>query len=340
MGKQSKLQLGLLTGDPSLPYEYGPEGVSGQTERMAVDQALTALRSLDHYAVTHFGDHERLLDALRASPPELVLNLCDVGYRNRLALELNVPALLELLEIPYTGAGPVCMSLCSDKAMVRLLAAAHGIPVPGETFVDLTADPRVLPVLYPALIKPNAGCGSIGVSTGCVVNTPAEADAWLRHLATVLERPQALIQDFLTGPEYTLGLVGTPDLGITILPPLEIDYSGLDPGLPPILTYESKVDPDSPYWQALRFRKAELPVDTQARMIEHALFLFERLGLRDYARIDFRAGPDGVPRVLDVNFNPTWHWDGKLAIMAGWAGYSYPELIGMILQAATRRYAI
>ncbi|MCC5859052.1 MAG: D-alanine--D-alanine ligase [Ectothiorhodospiraceae bacterium] len=340
MGKQTKLQLGLLTGDPSLPFEYGPAGVSGETERKALEQALTAVRSLDRYTVTLFSDHEQLLDALRARPPELMLNLCDAGYRNRLALEPNVPALLELLGIPHTGAGPVCMSLCSDKAMVRLLAATHGIPVPSETFVDLTADPLVLPALYPALIKPNAGCGSIGVSAGCVVNTPAEADVWLRHLADVLERPQALIQDFLTGSEYTLGLVGNPDSGMTILPALEIDYSRLDPALPPILTYESKVDPDSAYWQALRFRKAELHVDTEARMIEHALFLFERLGLRDYARIDFRAGPDGVPRLLDVNFNPTWHWDGKLAVMAGWAGHTYPELIGMILEAARQRYAM
>ena len=340
MNGKAELRIALLSGDPALPYEYGVDGRFGEADVEAVDRALAAVDGLGAYRVNHLGDHAVLIDSLRRDPPDLVLNFCDTGFRNRLGLESNVPALLELLDVPYTGADPVCMNICSDKAMVRLLAAAHGIPVPSETFVDLCADPPVLPDLYPALIKPNAGCGSIGVTPDCVVHTPAEAERWLRKLAQELARPQALIQDFLTGPEYTLGLVGNPGDGMTILPPLEIDYSGLPDDLPPILSYASKVDPGSPYWQALRFRQAELAPETQARMVEHALFLFERLGLRDYARIDFRAGADGVPRLLDANFNPTWSWDGKLAMMAQWAGHDYPTLLGMILETARRRYGL
>jgi len=340
MGSKKSLHIGLLSGDPTLPYEYGIDNRFGEAEIEAVDKAIEAVESLDGYHVTHFGSHASLIEPLREQPPDLILNFCDTGYRNLLRNEANVPALLELLDVPYTGSDPVCMHLCSDKAMVRLIAAAHGIPVPNETFADLTADPLTLPDLYPAIIKPNAGCGSIGVTRDSVVYDAAEAKACLERLAREDERSQALMQDFLTGPEYTLGLVGNPDYGFTILPILEIDYSALDPELPPILSLGSKTDPDSAYWNALTFRQAELDPEIEARMIDYSAWLFSRLGMRDYARIDFRAGADGVPRLLDANFNPTWSWDGKLATMAQWAGYGYADLLKMILGSARQRYGM
>ncbi|MFV8835038.1 D-alanine--D-alanine ligase [Aquisalimonas sp.] len=336
------LTVGVLSGDPELPYSYGVDGRFSQEDRVAAETAVTTVNALDGYSAVALNNHSALLDTLRRVPPDLALNFCDTGYRNLLHHEPNVPALLELLEIPYTGAPSGSMAVCADKALVRLLAASHGIPVPNETVVDLHADPLALPALYPAMIKPNDGCGSLGVSPRSVVHDAAEALACLHHLAgeATTPRPRALIQDFLTGTEYTLGLVGNPGTGLTVLPLLEIDYSRLDPSLPPILSYGSKCDPDSPYWQALRFRRAELDAGTEAAMVEQAIWLFERLGLRDYARIDFRAGADGVPRLLDANFNPSWNPDGKLAIMAGWGGHSYGDLLRMILEAARRRYGL
>ena len=342
MARSTPLTVGVLSGDPDLPYAYGADGRFSSDDAAAAQIAVRTVDELDGYRAVSINDHSVMIDRLRREPPELVLNFCDTGYRNLLRNEMNIPALLELLEIPYTGATPACMSLCADKALVRLLAASHGIPVPNETVVDLTADPLVLPDLYPAMIKPNDGCGSLGVTKDAVVHDAREADAYMRWLAGAMggARPRALIQDFLTGAEYTLGLVGNPETGLTVLPPLEIDYSDLDPSLPPILSYGSKADPDSPYWQALRFRQAELDETTYAAMVDQASWLFERVGFRDYARVDFRCGADGVPRLLDANFNPTWNHDAKMAIMAGWAGYSYADLLGMILDAARARYGV
>jgi len=334
------LDVALLAGDPRLPYEYGVDGRFGEDEQEAVARARDALAGLTGLRVRVLDDHERLIDSLRAEPPQLAVNFCDTGYRNRLALEPNVPGLLELLDIPYTGSGPACMGICADKALVRQLALNHGIPVPNEMLVDLTADPLPLPELYPALIKPNDGCGSQGVTPDSVVHDAAAADAWLRQLAAEPAHGRALIQDFLTGPEYTVGVVGNPEQGLEVLPILEVDYSRLPTDLPPILSYGSKVDPESPYWQALRFREAELPEAVRAQMVDQAVWLFGRLGFRDYARIDFRAGADGVPRLLDANFNPTWSWDGKLAMMAGWAGWDYAGLLARIVAAARARHGL
>ena len=342
MGRSITLTIGLLSGDPDLPYSYGVDGRFPDEDHAAAKTALDAVNTLAGYQGVALHEHARYFDDLRQKPPDLVLNFCDTGYRNLLHNEPNIPALLELLDVPYTGAAPACMGICADKALVRLLAASHGIPVPNETVVDLAADPFTLPELYPAMIKPNDGCGSQGVTPDSVVHDAAAADACLRSLAASAtgSHPRALIQDFLTGAEYTLGLVGNPDTGFTVLPILEIDYSGLDPELPPILSYGSKADPDSPYWQALTFKRAELDTGTEATLVEQAIWLFQRLGMRDYARIDFRAGGDGVPRLLDANFNPTWNADGKMAIMAGWAGYTYGDFLQLILEAARARYGL
>lgn len=334
------IEVMALLGDPRLPYPYAPTGWFGEEELGAARCLEEAVAELKDYRVRLFDDHEALIDELRREPPELVLNLCDTGYRNDWELERNVPAFLEMLGIPYTGADPMGISMGTDKAIVRSVARELGVPVPNEVFVDLTADPPVMPSGYPALIKPNSSGGSFGITSDCVVHDAEQAEAYIRYLAGIAHPPEAVIQDFLTGPEYTVGLIGNRASGFTVLPPLEVDYSALASDLPPILTYDSKADPDSPYWDKLTFKQAELDEVTRAQMIDHCAVLFHRLGFRDYARIDFRAGADGQPRMIDANTNPTWYFDGKMAIMAGWAGYSYAQMLGLILDAAVARYGL
>jgi D-alanine-D-alanine ligase len=137
----------------------------------------------------------------------------------------------------------------------------------------------------------------------------------------------------------TIGLIGNPGGKITLLPPLEVDYSGLDPQLPRILAYESKSDPASPYWTQITYREARLDEHTRQRLFSYAGLLFQRLGCRDYARFDFRTDASRNIKLLEVNPNPAWCWDDKLNLMAGLAGYSYAELLRLILEAAQTRVA-
>lgn len=335
-----RLKVAVLLGDPRLPYAYAVDGRFGGEELEAVSRLREALGQLADYRFTLLDDHTTLIDDLRARPPDLALNFCDTGFRNDWELERDIPALLEILGIPYTGADPLAISLTTDKALVRALAMGQGIAVPNETYVDLAADPLVLPNLFPCLIKPNSSGGSFGITRDCVVHDTQEAETYLRWLAGEPLVTDALLQDFLCGAEYTVGLVGNPSAGLTVLPPLEIDYTALSPELPPILTYGSKADPESPYWKKLRFRRAAIDDVKWSRLVDDSVKLFRRLGLRDYARFDFREGEDGQPRVLDVNTNPTWYWNGKLALMAEWAGYPYHELLRLILEAAVARYGL
>jgi D-alanine-D-alanine ligase len=197
----------------------------------------------------------------------------------------------------------------------------------------------VLPDRFPALVKPNTGDGSVGITQESLVRDAAETRAHLERLRAQLPGCDALVQEFLDGPEYAIGLVGNVGDGFTVLPPLEVDYGGLDPELPRILSYESKTVPDSPYWRHVRYREARIGQDRLAGLVGAARRLFRRLGCRDYARFDFRCGADGIPRLLEVNPNPAWCWDGKLQLMAGFAGHDEASLLGLILETAQRREA-
>lgn len=336
------MHVGVVFGDPRLPYSYAPSGRFGDEELNAMQAVKEALGSMAEHQVSYFDDHEALLTELPFNRPELVLNLCDTGYRNRWELELTIPAFLELLEIPYTGADPAAIVRSNDKAVVSNTAKLRGVRAPEEIFVDLRSEPFAMPERYPALVKPNVSCGSTGVTERSLVHDEAEAIATLRWLRDELQVGEALVQQYLPGAEYTVGCLGNAalpgeDSDFQVLPPLEVDFGALDPDLPRILTHASKAEPDSPYWTDVTFRRAEISDDTMALLTEACRRMCLSLGLRDYARIDFRCDAAGVPHLLDANVNPTWVKGGKLATMAEWIGLDYPALLRTILAAAERR---
>jgi D-alanine-D-alanine ligase len=337
---QGVLPVTVLLGDPRLPDTIKRDGVFNPEDHETLARLKDALRELPGYRFSYLDNHASFGTDLKAKPPELCFNLCDEGYHNDAFMELHVPALLELAGIPYTGAGPACLALCYDKALVRALAAELEIPVPLETYVQPGDQSATLPSIFPALLKPNFGDSSIGITTDAVVSTPGELVAYLSRLLDSYPGRPVLVQEFLPGAEYSVGLIGNPSTGLRALPILEVDYGGLDPSLPRILGYESKWLPDSPYWTQIRYQEASLSEAGQRALVEFSTRLFERLRCRDYARFDFRTDTSGVVKLLEVNPNPGWCWDGKLNLMAGFAGIPYSKLLGMVLEAATERLAL
>jgi D-alanine-D-alanine ligase len=334
------LSILVITGDHTVE---DPEKVGGRyndEDLQAHREMEKAFASLPGLSCTVLADHSNFLDLVRERHFDLVVNFCDTGYRNRILLEANVPAYLELLDIPYTGAPPAALALAYDKAIVRLVADAMSVPVPAELYLPfetLAGAPPDGP--YPALIKPNRADGSLGITKDAVVRSPEEARAYLDWYMDAVPARDALFQEYLTGTEYSIGLIGN-DSDLEPLPALEVDFSGLPDGLNPILSYESKAMPDSPYWTAIQYKRAAVSADEEAELINHSRRLFKRLGLRDYGRFDFRRGRDGLIKLMEVNTNPAWAYDAKLALMAGFAGMEYPQMLQRILDAACRRIGI
>ena len=329
----------IVLGDPRLPDSVKRNGRWNEEDMETIDRLKAALQELPDYHFRYLDNHASLYAELRANRAHFVLNFCDEGFNNDAFMEMHVPALLEMLDIPYSGAGPACLGLCYNKSLVRGVAQSIDVPVPAETYFNSDDLAATIPSVFPALIKPNFGDSSIGINKDAVVQTWEEAIACLGRLREQMPRCPILIQEFLTGPEYSIGIIGNPGLGYRVLPPLEVDYSRLDPALPRLLPYESKWVPDSPYWSQIGYREARLDEETRRKITDYANILFERLGCRDYARFDFRADAEGEIKLLEVNPNPGWCWDGKLNLMAQMAGLRYSDLLKLIIETAQDRVA-
>ena len=328
----------VLLGDPSLPDTVKLGGKFNEEDFATVNKLKQALASLTEWSFEYHDAHTTMLAEIARNKPQLALNLCDEGFANDATKELHVPAYLEMLDIPYTGAGPKTLGLCYDKSFTRLVAESLGIPVPMQSIIAPTDDSVRLPSIFPALLKPNTGDSSIGITKDAVVHNADELVAYFNELKQNFAGTSILVQEFLSGPEYTVGLIGNPGIGFEMLPILTVDYSALDNDLPPILGYESKWDPASPYWKKIRYSEALDLTDEKRRALQdYSSMLFEKLECRDYARFDFRTDLEGEIKLLEVNPNPGWCWDGKFNLMAEMAGYSYAQMLQMIIKSAQVR---
>jgi D-alanine-D-alanine ligase len=339
-GKVQQIDVTVLMGDHRLPDLVKRGGTFNPEDMDTVQRLKDALSELPNYTFRYLDNHSTLERDLRALRTDLVFNLCDEGWNNDPFKELHVPAMLDVIGVPYTGAAAGGLAACFDKGLVRAVAASLDVPVPLETYVRPGDQGATLPSVFPALLKPNYGDSSVGITKDAVVYNQGALLDYLEKLRTEFPRRPILVQEYLTGAEYSVSLVGNPDQGLRALPILEVDFTKLDPNLPKILGYESKWEPDSPYWTQIKYHEATLPDHISAQMIEHSARLFERLGCKDYARFDFRADAKGEVKLLEVNPNPGWCWDGKLNLMAGYAGIRYSELLQQILTAAEERLGI
>ncbi len=339
-GKAQKIDVTVLLGDPRLPDQIKRGGTFQPEDIDTIRRLKDALSELPQYKFRYLDNHATLDRDLSDLRTDLIFNLCDEGFNNDPLKELHVPAMLDALSLPYTGGAPAALAACYDKGLVRAVAMTLDVPVPLETYVRPGDQGATLPGVFPALLKPNTGDSSEGITKDAVVTNEKSLLDYLEKLRAQFPKRSVLVQEFLTGAEYSVSLIGNPDQGLRALPILEVDFSKLDPKLPKILGYESKWEPDSPYWTQLRYIEANLPELAAQQIVEHSTRLFERLGCRDYARFDFRADAKGEIKLLEVNPNPGWCWDGKVNIMAGFAGFRYSEFLGQILAAAVERYNI
>ncbi|MGD2172714.1 MAG: methyltransferase domain-containing protein [Gammaproteobacteria bacterium] len=338
--RSGPLQIAVLLGDPRKQDRVKPGATFDDDDRYTIDELKKALGEIGDYNFSYFDDHDRFIGNLENLQGnfDLVLNLCDEGFNNQASYELHVPALLEMAGVDYTGGNPQCLAYCYDKSLIRGLANEMDIPVANAyivkpedtTFIDIT-------IPFPVIIKPNFGDSSFGITRSSVCNNVTELEN-----AIVESRSQfgyqcpVLVEQFLTGKDISVGVIGNPSTGFEFLPIIEEDYSLLPEGYPRICGYEAKWDPESPYWQ-IRSVPANLGEAAEQFLQDCCLKLFERVECRDYARFDWRLDDNGTPRLLEVNPNPGWCWDGHLAKMAKHADISYSRMLGMIIDAALLR---
>ncbi|HSV30450.1 MAG TPA: methyltransferase domain-containing protein [Atribacteraceae bacterium] len=334
--------VAVLLGDPVKPDLLKPGSIFDDDDIYTIDQLKSALRELTGYRFFYLDDHESLIRELfrLKNRVDFVFNLCDEGFKNDPRKELHVPAILEMLDIPYTGSNPQCLAFCYDKSLVRGVAKEMGVPVPAACFVQPEQTTFELSINFPVIVKPNYGDSSFGITQRSVATQMEELINAVTQIREQFgyDKP-ILVEEFLPGKDLSLGILGNPPDSYTVLPLIEEDYSALPPELPWICGYEAKWIPESPYWK-IQSVPARLPEEVEKIMVENSLKLFERLECRDYVRFDWRLDAGGSPKLLEVNPNPGWCWDGHLVKMARFAHMKYPEVLETILKSAEIRLGL
>ncbi len=335
----------VLLGDSRLYDPVAPGGVWDADDFETIDLLKKALGEIEGYEYLFLDNHKTLLDDLKAlkGSVDIVFNLLDEGYYNDPRKEMHVAALLEILGFPYTGASPQSMAIRLDKGIVKGIARNLGVPVANGLLIDVGEPvPKVLPkgLDFPVFVKPNNTDAGQGITRKSICNSISEIETKVTELRQDLCKTMPiLIEEFLPGKDLTTGIVGNPGFrNFVQLPIAEEDYSMIPADLPRLCGWESKWDPNSPYWNTKSVR-VDLPLETKKVIEEGTKRMFVYTECRDYARFDWRLNSKGEPRLLDVNCNPGWCWDGHMAKLSAMVGVSYPQMLGKILDAAFERIA-
>ena len=268
----------------------------------------------------------------REHRPAAVINLCE-SLKGDARFEVPVAWILEHLKIPFTGSPAQTLRLCLDKAACTQALGRVGVPTPRSI---LCADLKTLPadLTFPCIVKPNREDGSIGIEPSSVVHDRHALSDKVDHVLKTW-RQAALIQQFVGTREINVGLLGAPDLDA--LPLMEINFKGLPPGSPHIVSYASKWLADTAEYQNTFAEPAELHPLFAQRVARIARAAARALGVRDYGRVDLRLDDQGRAWVVDVNPNCDLAPDAGFARAASRANLSYDGLCWRLLQIALTR---
>jgi D-alanine-D-alanine ligase len=293
--------------DPQSEPEDDPSpagGVGADADAYAEwDDAETILAVAN--ALSHKGEvclaeaDRRFPERIRRLAPDLVFNIAE-GARGP-SREAQVPAVLEMLGVPYTGSDPLTLALCLDKARAKEVLSYHGVPTAGFAVVETPAElAAAATVPAPVLVKPLYEGSSKGIRDDQLVRDPAGVAPCVRRVLERYTQP-VIVEQFLPGREFTVAVLGNGP-ALRLLPPVEIRFDGLPPGANPIYSWEAKWvwdRPDAPL-QVFDCPARLDPAEAEAleRVCRDAVRV---LRLRDWARIDLRQDAAGTPHVLEVN---------------------------------------
>lgn len=309
-----------------------PDDLQEEFDSPATIEAIAmVLRGLGH-DVEKLGDGRELLERLLAHPPDFVFNFAEGEGIGR-CREARVPAVLEMLGIPYTGSDPLTLAVTLDKDCAKRLVQSAGVAIPRGCLLssDSALDPNAVAAElgFPLIVKPAWEGSSKGIRGRSVVNRLAELEPAVAYLQRDHRQP-VLVEEYIAGEELTVGVLGNDRpciLGIMQVLPCQTTEQ---------FVYSLDVKRD--YLRQVRYECPPCLSDAKIRAVEEAaLKVYQLLGCRDVARIDFRLRGE-IPYFLEVNPLPGLNPESSdLVILARLRGWSYSRLIGGILQAALER---
>ena len=257
--------------------------------------------------------------------------------------ESQMPAMLEMLQIPYLGSDPLTLGICLDKSRAKEILAHYGIPTAPFTVIRSVNQLRDARVRFPAIVKPLHEGSSKGIYNSCVVRNSAELEREVMVTLATYDQP-VLVEEFLPGREFTVAILGNGS-SLQVLPIVEIMFDALPAGMNPIYSYEAKWVWDTIENQLEIFGcPAKIDQRLQTEIETICRDAYRILNCRDWSRIDVRLDAHGRPHILEINPlpgilpRPEDHSCFPKAARA--AGLTYNQLINTVLDIAMERCGI
>jgi D-alanine-D-alanine ligase len=323
-------------------------------DSMETIQSITnALEKAGHKVTFLEGDHT-LYNNLYAVKPDICFNLCEGHFGD--SRESQVPAILEMLRIPYTGSRVMTLALALDKPMTKRVLTYHDLPTPAFQAFEREDEPLDPSLPFPLFVKPSREGTGMGVSAESIVRNVDELRVQLRR---IFERynQSALVEQYIEGREITVGIVGNltkpiarrlpededaPRItrGLHFFPPLEVNLEAYPPEEAGLYTNRIKVELVHDF---LYTCPAQLTPEQVEDLNWLAAATFRVLGCVDVARVDFRldANNNNKPYILEINPLPGLNAGySDLCLEATADGWTYDELINEILDQAIQRHQL
>ncbi len=294
-----------------------------------IDAIDTALRAIGHQT-DRIGNGRQLVDRLAVGNRwALVFNLTE-GLHGT-ARESQVPAILDLYEIPYTFSDPLVLAVCLHKGLTKTVVGQAGLPTTPFVLVKKIEDVEAIDLPYPLFAKPVAEGTGKGITANSKIKDRDSLRRVCRELLASCRQP-VLVETFLPGREFTVGILGTGDearvigsMEIILLPAAEAE----------VYSYTNK----NRYEEFCRYLPRRGVDDTEVAQAEQVALAAHRiLGCRDASRVDIRSDDQGRPHFMEVNPVAGLHpKDSDLPMICGFFGMTYQELIEQIIAAASCR---
>ena len=313
---------------------------AGEDELDCLRQADTiaeALRTLGYepLLMPFVLDLSKNIKALRCANPYVVFNLVEtIGGRG--SLIHIAPALLDFLQIPYTGCRTDAMFITSNKPMAKKIMHNAGIVTPAWITEDGVASGSTATDTF--IVKASWEDASVGLNENSIIKTTNKTGI----LAAINNRKKKLsgpcfAEAYIDGREFNIALLAT-ESGVQLLPPAEMLFLDYPPDKLKLLDYRAKWVEDSFEYDNTR-RTLDIPAKDAALIVglqDIALRCWQLFGLRGYARVDFRVNKKGTPFVLEINANPCLSLEAGFAAALERASFKYHEAIGYLINDALK----
>jgi D-alanine-D-alanine ligase len=302
--------------------------------KTAEANVLESLQRLGHEVQTMavFDSVSHVFDKARSFAPDIVFNQCESFHDDR-ALEPNIPALLEMMKIRYTGSGPDGLLLCKDKALAKEILSHHHVRVPRFVVSHLKSPLRRLQHFgYPAFVKPIGQESSDGIAKASFVRDEKEAIDRLRFLHQKFNS-DAMIEEYIEGREIYVSVLGNRRRAV--FPPREIFFENVPDDEPKFATSHAKWnDAYRKKWGITNGPAVELPPEVRKDLNKIARNVYGWLRIRGFGRIDIRVSSRNELFIIEANPNPSLAAEDDFAQSANAEGLTYDAMIQEILNSS------